>query len=232
LTFLSLSLGVGQRPDAKGAVSKNSIPSKSQFEKTLGRDSFSCRCCGFVSKKYQRVLPMGALSSGKGGGDDFATVCSFCELTATLDRAGQTAAGYLIWLPELSQGDLNHVAHALYIARESSSPELSKAASRTLDVLTARRAEAKKRLGTDDPLIFATALLEQVDPEKHAARMARMEGLRFLPLDRYFVPVRGKETDVFPQMLAYWASAEGPYGKLPVEQWTKLFEDVTAKASA
>ncbi len=232
MTFLSLSLGVGQRLDAKGTVSKNSVPSKGQFEKTLGRDSFSCRCCGFTSPKYQRVLSVSALSSGKGGGEDFVAVCSFCELTATLDRAGQTAAGYVIWLPELSQGDLNHVMHALYIARESAHAELSKAASRTLDVLTARRAEAKKRLGTDDPLIFATALLEQVEPAHDAARAARLEGLRFLPLDRYFVPVRGKETNVFPQMLAYWASAEGPYGKLPVEQWTALFDDVTAKAGA
>ncbi len=232
MTFLSLSLGVGLRLDAKGAVSKEKAPSKSQFEKTLGRDSFSCRCCGFFSKKYQRVLPMNALSSGKGGGEDFVTICSFCELTATLDRAGQTGAGYLIWLPEISQGELNHVMHALYVARESACAELSKAASRTLDVLTARRAEAKKRLGTDDPLIFATALLEQVEPNGDAARATRLEGIRFLPLDRYFIPVRGQETNVFPQMLTYWGSSEGPYGKIPVDQWTALFADVTAKASA
>lgn len=175
---------------------------------------------------------MSALSSGKGGGQDFVTVCSFCELTATLDRAGQTGAGYLIWLPELSQGDLNHVMHALYIARESGHVDLSKAASRTLDVLTARRAEAKKRLGTDDPLIFATALLEKGEPVPDATRAARLEGIRFLPLDRYFVPVRGQESNVFPQMLAYWASAEGPYGALPVDQWIPLFDDVTAKAGA
>ena len=217
--------------DTKEAASRQKAPTKNQVDKALSRDAFTCRCCGFISKKYQRTIPMDQLSLNEKADPDLVTVCSFCELTASLDRAGQTGSGYLIWLPELSQTDLNHAVRALYIARASSNAELSKAAARTLDVLTSRRAEVKKRLGTDDPLILATALLEQVKSSNHAARKTNLEGVRFFPLDRYFVRLRGRETNVFPQMLDYWISPEGPYGNIPVDGWTKLFDDVSAKAS-
>ena len=232
MSYLPIPLGVRRSPDTGGAASKSRMPSKAQNEKILSRDAFTCRCCGFESKKYQRVLPMSDIvPSAKAG--DFATVCTFCELTSALDRAGLAASGFLIWLPELTQAELNNIVRALYVARDSDDEKLAKAAARTLEVLTARRAESKKRLGTDDPLILATALHEQLNDKAYAARVAKLEGIRFLPLDRYLVTQRsGKDVNVFPQMLAYWKSPEGPFGKLPVSEWTALFEQVRGKAEA
>jgi len=161
---------------------------------------------------------------------DLITVCTFCELTSSLERAGLAASGFLIWLPELSQAELNNVVRALYVSRDGDTP-LAKAATRALEVLTARRAESKKRVGTDDPLILATALFEQLDDKAYAARIAKLEGIRFLPLDRYLVQQRsGKDVNVFPQMLAYWKSSDGPFGKIPASEWTKLFEEISGKA--
>jgi intracellular multiplication protein IcmJ len=228
---LPIPLGVRRGPDASGS-SKGRAPNKSQNEKTMARDSFTCRCCGFESKRYQRVIPQNQVSpSAKEG--DMITVCTFCELTANLDRAGLGGAGFLIWLPEVEQGDLNNIVRALYVARDSEDAALAKAATRTLEVLTARRAEAKKRLGTDDPLLLATALFEQLDDKAYAERTAKLEGIRFLPLDRYLIQQRGgKDINAFPQMMEYWKSPEGPYGKIPVSEWTKLFEQVSGQASA
>lgn len=215
-------------PDTKGAAQKGRLPSKAQMEKTMERDGYACRCCGFMSKKYQRVIPQRDIDATAKEGD-LITICTFCEMTASLDRAGLASAGFLIWLPEISQGELNNIARALYVARASDTP-LAKAAVRALEVLTARRAEAKKRLGTDDPLILATALYEQLDDKAYAARTAKLEGIRFLPLDRYLVTQRsGKDANVFPQMMTYWTSPEGPFGKLPVSEWTALFNDVMGK---
>jgi len=143
-----------------------------------------------------------------------------------------SGAGHLIWLPEISQGDLNQAVRALYVACDSGHAVLAKAARRTLEVLTARRAEAKKRLGTDDPLLLATALQEQIDAKTYAGREEKLEGIRFLPLDRYFVIQRGKDVNVFPAMLDYWKSPEGPFGKLPVDSWTKLFEEISVTAAS
>lgn len=229
MTYLPIPLGVRRGPDASGAANGRK-PTKAQTEKTLVRDSFACRCCGFESKKYQRIIPLSCVSpSAKEG--EWITVCTFCELTANLDRAGLSGVGFLVWLPELSQAELNNTVRALYVARDSDTPQLTKAAVRALEVLTARRAEAKKRLGTDDPLLLATALYEQVDDKAYAARVAKLEGVRFLPLDRYLVQQRnGKDVNVFPQMMAYWTSPEGPFGKIPVSEWTALFEEVKAKA--
>ncbi len=224
-----LSLGVGRSSGAEGASSARSVPTKDQVEKTLKRDGFACRFCGFVSRKFQRAVfdPQDASSSEEG----LVTVCSFCEMCLVLDRAGLTGGGTLIWLPELSQEELNHVVRALYVARGTEG-SLAKAAAHTLDVLMTRRSEAKKRLGTDDPLLLATAFLENLDEKTYGARKGKLEGLRLLPADRYLVRHGGGDVNIFPQMLKYWTSSAGPFGKLPVAEWEKMFEDVAGKAAA
>ncbi len=202
---------------------------KEQAERVLHRDGFACRCCGFTSRKFQRVIPWAASAEeGEGG---FITVCTFCESCQELDRAGLAGTGTLIWLPEMSQAELNHLARAIYVARATSDP-LAAAASRALEILLGRRTEAKKRLGTDDPLLLATALQENVDEKTYAARAAKLEGVRFLPADRFFVKRPGGDVDIFPQMLVYWTSPEGPFGTKPVSEWTSLFDRVRENVKA
>jgi len=228
LALLPLSLGVRRSPDAGEAVSSDRPLTKTQMEKTLWRDAFACRCCGFTSKKYQRVIPFGSQAGQEDGADSLITVCTFCEMCFALERAGHTTSGILVWLPELSQAELNHVMRAIYVARASENP-LKAAASRTLEVLVSRRGEAKKRLGTDDPLLFATALQEEVDDKTYAERTAKIEGIRLIPAERYLVRQRTGDTDIFPQMMSYWTSPEGPFGKAPIEEWTGMFENVASR---
>ncbi len=226
MSFLPLSLGVKLSLEAGGAASLSRIPTKDQAEKALRRDGFACRCCGFTSKKFQRVIFHEAAPESEGP----VTVCTFCEMCFAIDRTGLTGAGLLIWLPELSQAELNHVARALHVAQASDGP-LAKPSARTLEVLMARRLDAKKRLGTDDPLLLATALLEELDEKAYAARVAKMEGIRLLPLNRYFIRQGREDVNIFPQMLNYWTSSSGPFARTPVAEWEKLFEQVTAKAA-
>ena len=226
---LSVSLGVRHRPDAGEAAQKSRLPNPKQTEKTLKRDRYTCRCCGFQSKKFQRVVSGSLLPAQDGVKDEgFITVCTFCELTMMMERAGLTAAGYIIWLPELTQAQLNHAVRGMYIAQKSEDEALNKAATRSLEVLTMRRSEAKKRLGTDDPLILATAFHEVVTKENYEKRREKMEGLRFLPFDRYTVRQKGQDVNIFDQMVEYWTSMEGPYGELPVTEWSALFDKISA----
>lgn len=231
MTNYSVSLGVRQRPDAGEAAQTSRLPNKSETEKTLKRDAFACRCCGFESKKFQRVVSAKLLPPQDGvKANEFITVCTFCELTLMMERAGATGAGYIIWLPEMKQEELNHAVRALYIAKKSDDEALKKAALRTVEVLTMRRSEAKKRLGTDDPLIFATACHELVHADEYGKRADKLDGLRFLPFDRYMMRQKGKDIDIFDRMVEYWTSFEGPYGNLPVSDWTKMFDEVASKA--
>lgn len=227
MSLLPISLGVRRSPDAGEAAQASRLFSKEQIEKTLWRDGFSCRCCGFTSKKFQRAIPLETPGSSRAS-DSLITVCTFCEMCFSLDRAGLAGAGTLIWLPEIAQADLNHIARALYVA-VASKEKIADPAAATLEILKARRGEAKKRLGTDDPLILATALEENLDEKAYAARAAKLDGIRLLPADRYLMKLRGGDTNIFPQMIAYWTSSEGPFGSQPASEWEKMFEDVQAK---
>lgn len=219
-------LGVSSRFGGDTAIPR------AQAEKAMKRDDFTCQCCGFRSLRFQRVVKASALngSSNRGGGkgNDLVTVCRFCELCFALDVAGATGGGVLIWLPEISQADLNSLMRAIYVARNagkngSGDDKLAAAAGRALDALMARKAEAKKRLGSEDPMLLATVMLENLSDDEYAARVDKLEGIRLLPLDHW--PVQGASGDhnQFHNMVKYWSSPEGPYAKLPPSSWEKMF---------
>ncbi len=203
---------------------------RQQAEKAMRRQDYTCQCCGFRSLQFQRVIKAGAAGLGGKDPSEIATVCRFCELCLALDIAGATGGGILIWLPEIAQTDLNSLARAIYVAKsapDAAEGKLAAAATRALDALMARRSEAKKRLGSDDPLLLATVFMENLNDAEYAARGAKLDGIRLLPLDHW--PVYGPNGDhnQFPNMIRYWRSTEGPYGKLPVESWLEKFAKPT-----
>ena len=217
MSFLPLTLGVGHQPGAGGGGSKPS--SKPNAEKILSRDDFTCRFCGFRAVQYQRVVPYEG---------DHVTACSFCEMALSLERAGMMGGGVLIWLPEITQAELNHIARAIYVARAEEDSEMAEAATRALDALMTRRVEAKKRLGSDDPLLLATALHENIPAKDHAKAIAKLDGVRLMPLDKHMVRVRGGDVNGFPALLKFWRSARGPFAQLPLGEWRNLFAKVAA----
>ena len=156
------------------------------------------------------------------------TVCGFCEQVLFLERAGMMGSGVLIWLPEISQAELNHIARAIYVAREDEDGKMAAAATRALDALLARKTDAKKRLGSEDPLLLSSVLSEHLTDKERRAAVGKLEGLRLLPLDKYIVRIRGSETNVFSQIVKFWRSEKGPFAKLPDHEWNKLFSKVTA----
>ncbi len=216
MSFLPLSLGAGQSTGAGGGALK--ALTKHAAEKILKNDNYTCRFCGFRSIQHQRVVPYEG---------DYVTSCGFCELVLALERAGLMGSGLLVWLPEIPQAELNHIARAIYIAKASEDSAMVDAASRALDALTARRTDAKKRLGTDDPLVLATAFHESLSDEERKAAVHRLEGVRLLPLDKHMIRSKGRDFNGFPQIVKYWRSPEGPFAKLPTQEWKDLFAKVS-----
>jgi intracellular multiplication protein IcmJ len=217
LSFLPLTLGVGPTSSAGGGGTKP--PSKSDAEKILQRDDFSCRFCGFRSTQYQRVIA---------ADDGFVTACSFCEQVRALERAGMMGGGVLIWLPEITQAELNHIARAIYIARTDEDSPVAALATRTLDALMARRTEAKKRLGSDDALLLATILHENLNDAERKSAAEKLEGVRLMPSDKYMVRGKNGEINGFPQMVKFWRSPQGPFAQVPTNDWQALFDKVAA----
>lgn len=191
--------------------------------RVLQRDKHTCRYCGFRSEKFQRVhFKLGEQAAPTL--DNLATACVFCEQCFELESVANMDSGLLIWLPELSQAELHHFARALYVARaqEDKNPELAKRAKTAIDQLIARRVEAKRRLGTDDPIMLATAMAEQLDDAAYKARAERLEGIRLLPLGRRLAVNDDGQYDQFPRILNYWLSAAGPFGQYKDADWDKL----------
>src|SRR5262245_27044306 len=202
MSLLPITLGVRRTPDAQGNGGKRKSLSKDQLKKksqqALERDNFSCRYCGFSSPQYQKAIPkdwQGDLAEA-----ELVTACTFCEQCVALDIAGQMASGALVWLPDISQVALNHIMRAVYASRAhgDAMPEKIRSASqRAFDVLLHARGEAKRRIGTDDPGVLASVMLESLDNATYAKRSQKLQGLKLLPLDRRI----SGDSDQFPRMI-------------------------------
>ena len=64
--------------------------------KVFERDNYTCRCCGFVSQKYQEVLFQNGSPADAASGN-MATACIFCHQCFNLDKVGEMRSGVLIW---------------------------------------------------------------------------------------------------------------------------------------
>jgi intracellular multiplication protein IcmJ len=224
VALLPIALGVRQTPDAGKPPT---APPKTDVESALVRDNYTCRFCGFRSKQYQRVI------ANPDGDPALVTSCTFCEQCLMLERAGITGAGLLIWLPEIEQPELNNIARAIYVARADKSEAAAPAAqhaSRALDALTARRAEAKKRLGSDDPMLLATIMHEALSAGEQKQAADKLKGVRLLPGDKHMVRTARGDANHFPLMIAYWRSPNGPFGKKPPSGWAELFKRAASAA--
>ncbi len=188
------------------------------------RDGHTCQCCGFKSEKYHKVLHI------NGDARDFSdentlTTCVFCHQCFHLEEVGKMGSGMLIWLPEISQSDLHHLTRAIYVGRVAQGP-LADAARQAYESLLKRGEEAKKRLGSTDPAALALVMRDFLMPSQYAQLQKNLEGIRLLPLDRRMVVDGTLEFNQFPQILAYWRSRNGPFAKVPVQEWATLFQAV------
>lgn len=191
--------------------------------KILTRDDHTCQCCGFRSEKYQELLNISEGPSPKD--EDIITTCLFCYQCFYLDEVSRMRSGILLWLPEIEQADLNHIARALYVARISQGP-MADTSKKILDTLMTRRADVRERLGTDDPGVLSKVLSDYISRKRYAERDKRLDGVRVFPLDRRIIKEQDLEFNQFPQILAYWRSKDGPFsGKIP-NNWIDLYKNV------
>lgn len=239
--YSPITLGIARPPPTAGAggaakktaaAQKPGNPKKAVTpeikQKIFKRDDHTCKFCGFKSQKYQEVHFLN---------DDhvditpqnLATACIFCHQCFNMEQVSVMRSGVLIWLPEISQAQLHHIARAIYVARISQGP-VADAARRSLDALMARREEVKKRIGTDDPYILATVMKDYLGIKHYSYRDKKLEGIRLFPLDRRIIKEADLEFNQFPQILAYWRSKDGPFGGKAPPTWLSLYQDM-AKAS-
>jgi intracellular multiplication protein IcmJ len=195
----------------------------------LARDRFTCAYCGFKSERFQEIRPANPDGVARyNRADDWVTCCHMCDQVMALERTGMMGEGVLIWLPEMEQSELNHLVRSLYVARAEEGSKTAEQARKGLDILRARREDAKRRLGTDDPLVLATVLSDHMSDEHYEARAPKLEGIRLFSLDRKLQRTSEGELDRFPDMLAYWRSKGGPFANASPADWEHLAEQAMA----
>ncbi len=222
---ISVTLGIARQSAGNSALPPG-VPATLTAElrkEVLERDDHTCQCCGFRSEKYQEILPINQDPRDLRL-DNLATTCQFCHQCFQIDKVAQMRSGVLIWLPELSQTDLNHLARALYVARISQGP-MADTSRKILDLLMTRREDVRRRLGTDDVFVMSTVLRDYMGQRHYAERGQKLDGVRLFPLDRRIIKEADLEFNQFPQILAYWRSKEGPFGGKVPTAWIDMYRD-------
>lgn len=221
MKLLPITLGIVRQPGNARIAETIQRQLQDVRPRILERDNHTCRFCGFRSEKYQEIHHLNGHPEDVKE-SNLVTACMYCQQCFDLERASQMNSGVLVWMPEISQPDINHIARAIYVARISQG-SMADAARSALESIMARREDARARLSTDDPFFLATVLRDFLGPKHYAQRAEKLDGIRLFPLDRRNVSEGELKFNQFPQILAYWRSKDGPFGGTLPAQWKTLY---------
>ena len=181
-------------------------------------DEPRCAFCGMHSGRWQRLV------AAPRRGHDCAAACVLCYLCRHLERPRIDEEAALVWLPEMSQPALNVTMREIHLQLRALGEDLYDAGRLRLDTpercrlyharsaLSARAAAAASRLGTDKPSELAGALC-RLSPGAYANRAKLLDGVRLLPLGRFFAG----NNDVYPEIVDSWRGiSKPPPGLAPV----------------
>jgi len=155
--------------------------------KILQRDNYSCRYCGFFAKEFQEIVNIdGDYKNNKLS--NLATACCFCAQCLFLDAVGldSNTGGTIIYLPELSQANLNNFCRVLFCSLDKESAYKGKLQAVHMS-LKDRGKEVVECFGpeSDDPRVFGQGLLDaNLTPEQYQHQV--LTHLRLLPSKRAF----------------------------------------------
>lgn len=194
---------------------------KKIWDKVWERDSYKCYYCKFTSKKFQEIHHLND-DHEDNTMDNLVTVCPLCHQCFHLDTASATNGGKIIWLPEMSQQELNYLSRAIFIAAETARvaeemgekvSDFTKMASMLESSLSERSLVVEQYIqqGASDPATFANALLNMKE-DKYETREEFIQPFKLLNLRTRF-PVQTK----------YWKNTT--YQEMPTKIWEKLIKD-------
>ena len=232
MTFYPITLGIAQ--EGRGAKVYEELGAQEALttelrQKVFTKDDYTCRYCGFKSKKYQDIV----FADGNKTNihiDNLLTACIYCQQCFDLEKVAQMRSGVLVWLPEIEQAELHHIARAIYVSRISQG-SMADTAKSALEKIMHRREEAKMRLQTDDPYLLSVVMKDFLGPKQYAQRENKLKGVRLFPLDRRIIKEGELEFNQFPQILAYWRSKDGPFGGKAPTQWKNFYAKLSQEAA-
>lgn len=131
-------------------------------DKVLKRDNYTCQFCGFQATQFQEVINIdNDYSNNKLS--NMATACPFCEQCMFIESVGvgEYGGGTLVFLPEISQAELNSFCHVLFcaITNDTGYKATSQSIYRSLK-FRSQAVEEKFGDGTSNPAVFGQLLID------------------------------------------------------------------------
>jgi intracellular multiplication protein IcmJ len=163
-------------------------------KKIWTRDDNKCRYCNFQSKKYMTVVNKDG-DYDNNAINNLVTACTWCAQCSLLDGIAMDPSfgGRLIYLPEISQVDLNHFCRLLFCAMDKGSPYKGRLQAIYLNFKDRYKAiDNCFGPNTSYPAVFGQGLIDTY-LEKKELRHPLMNDVRLLPTKS---PVKAA--------LAYW----------------------------
>ena len=148
-------------------------------EKILLRDNHTCQGCGFQASDFQEIHHRnGDHSNFKES--NLETLCPLCHQLFHPDLASISSGASMIWLPEITQVELNRLLFAVFAStKKGASHPLYNVAKAIWGLLEMRRVYLDNQLGKSDPGIYGQMLL-QMSKEEYANRSETMRAIKML----------------------------------------------------
>ncbi|MDR3501072.1 MAG: type IVB secretion system protein IcmJDotN [Legionella sp.] len=135
---------------------------KSYEQKVLQRDRYTCQFCGFQARLFQEVVNLDNNYSNNKL-PNLVTACCFCAQCFFIESVGVGGygGGTLIYLPELTQMELNSLCHVLFCAITNDTGYKSSAQNIYRGFkFRSQLVEEKFGEGTSDPAIFGQLMID------------------------------------------------------------------------
>lgn len=156
-------------------------------KKVFERDQFICQFCGFIAKKYQDVVNLDH-NYRNNKLSNMVTSCCFCTQCLFVESVGVNAygGGTIIYLPEISQAQLNNLSHVLFCAiiNDQGYKATAQSIYRTLK-FRSKIVEKTLGNGTSLPEMFARLLID-MDVSFQSKKELLLEKVRLLPSQAKF----------------------------------------------
>jgi intracellular multiplication protein IcmJ len=162
---------------------------KTFSQQVFKRDQHMCRFCGFQARQFQEVVNLDN-NYRNNKLPNLVTACCFCTQCFFLEVIGKDdyGGGALIYLPEISQGDLNGLCHVLFCAMTNATSYRDDAQNiyRGLK-LRSQIVEKQFGEGTSDPALFGRILIDIPGKDRTRIMEEALPPLRVLPSYTKFV---------------------------------------------
>ncbi|HAT8126676.1 TPA: HNH endonuclease [Legionella pneumophila] len=155
---------------------------KSYEQNIFQRDRYTCQFCGFQARLYQDIVNLdGDYTNNRLS--NLVTACCFCAQCFFVESVGVGGygGGTLIYLPELTQAELNSLCHVLFCAITNDTGYKSSAQNiyRSFK-FRSQIVEEKFGEGTSDPAIFGQLMIDS-GVKSEEIREKLFKNIRLLP---------------------------------------------------